>query len=123
MKLHLQNSGTANSIRAYTPGEVRINEERYVRSLIVTPTQLMPDWGPANFAALATEHFEAIARLQPELVLLGTGARLSFPRPALTLALMQAGIGIEVMDTAAACRTYNILMGEGRTVAAALILP
>ena len=123
MKLHLQNSGTANIIRAHTPGEVRINDEVYVRSLIVTPAELVRDWGPVDFAGLAAEHFEAIVRLKPELVLLGTGARLSFPRPPLTLALIETGIGLEVMDTAAACRTYNILMGEGRAVAAALILP
>lgn len=123
MKLHLQNSGTANTIRAHTPGEVRINNVVYARSLIVMPTQLVPDWGPADFAGLNTDHFAAIARLKPELVLLGTGARLVFPHPRLTLALIQAGIGLEAMDTAAACRTYNILMGEGRAVAAALILP
>lgn len=123
MKIHLQHSGSANTIRAQAPGEVRINDAIYVRSLIVMPSEIVPDWGPTDFAGLNTDHFEAIARLKPELVLLGTGARLVFPHPRLTLALIQAGIGLEVMDTAAACRTYNILMGEGRAVAAALILP
>lgn len=123
MKMHLQNSGTANVIRAHARGEVRINDQTYSHSLIVTPTQLVLDWGPPDFGALACEHFAAIAQLQPELVLLGTGIRLAFPRPELTVALMHAGIGLEVMDTAAACRTYNILMGEGRQVAAALLLP
>lgn len=123
MKMHLQNNAGANVIRAHTPGEVRINDQVYARSLIVTPSQLVLDWGPANFAGLDATHFEAIATLKPELVLLGTGARLQFPSPALTVALMRAGIGLETMDTAAACRTYNILMGEGRQVAAALLLP
>ena len=123
MKLHLQNSGTANTIRAHAPGEVRINDAVYLRSLIVMPTRLVPDWGPTTFAGLNPDHFETIAQLRPELVLLGTGTRLVFPHPRLTLSLIQAGIGLEAMDTAAACRTYNILMGEGRAVAAALILP
>lgn len=123
MKLHLQNSGTANTIRAHAPGEVRINDAVYVRSLIVMPSQLVPDWGPIDFAGLSTGHFDAITQLRPELVLLGTGTRLMFPHPRLTRSLIEAGIGLEAMDTAAACRTYNILMGEGRVVAAALILP
>ena len=80
------------------------------------------DWGPHSAGGLALKDFLLIADLQPEVVVLGTGSRLQFPAPAATQPLIQARIGLEVMDTAAACRTYNILMGEGRRVAAALLM-
>ena len=77
----------------------------------------------AAFEALAGEHFEALLELEPELVILGTGARQRFPHPRLTVALSGARIGLEVMATGAACRTYNILMGEGRRVVAVILPP
>jgi len=122
MKLHLANSAGQNVITAYGSGFVAVNQTRYERSLIVLPQQLIEDWSPAGFDALSGADFERIARLEPELLLLGTGPTLRFPRPPLARALIDAGIGMEVMDTGAACRTFNILAAEGRRVAAALLL-
>jgi uncharacterized protein len=122
MKIHLQNSEGANIIRGYSHDQVIINQETYTRSLIVLPQRIIPDWSPRLFTELTPEHFVLITELEPEVVLLGTGRRLQFPKPSLIAALIKAQIGLEVMDTAAACRTYNILMGEGRNVAAALLI-
>jgi uncharacterized protein len=108
-------------IEAYGPGRVRIQGQDYQRSLAVTAGQVLSDWGPPGFEALASAHFEALAALAPQVVVLGTGARQRFPDPALYAALLAQGIGVEIMDTGAACRTYNILAGEGRRVVAALI--
>jgi uncharacterized protein len=122
MKIHLETGMGQNLIRAYAPGRITINEVVYATSLIVTPNQVVAEWPPATFADLLVGHFEMIVPLQPEVVILGTGARLQFPAPALTRSLVEAGIGLEVMDTGAACRTYNFLMSDGRRVAAALLM-
>ena len=122
MKIHLESGIGQNLIRAYAPGLFTINEEVYTTSLIVTPHQVVAQWPPAGFADLLAGHFELIPPLKPEVVILGTGARLRFPAPSLTRALVEAGIGLEVMDTGAACRTYNFLMSDGRRVAAALLM-
>jgi len=82
----------------------------------------MRDWPPQRFEDLDSSHFDMLAELQPEFVLFGSGARLRFPSPALTASLLNQGIGIEAMDTGAACRTYNVLIAEGRNVAAALLM-
>jgi uncharacterized protein len=89
---------------------------------VVLPDSLIEPWDIAGFDALSRAHFEYLLSLQPEIVLLGTGTQLRFPAPALSRPLLAARIGLEVMDTRAACRTYNILMAEGRKVAAALLL-
>ena len=122
MKIHLESGLGQNLIRAYAPGQVTINEEVYTCSLIVTPEQIIADWPPASPANLLAAHFEVIASLSPEVFILGTGARLLFPAPNIIRPLVEAGIGVEVMDTGAACRTYNILMSDGRRVAAALMM-
>ena len=121
MKIHLETGAGANIIRSYGTGEITVNQQTYTASLIIMPDRIV-DWGPHSAAGLALKDFLLIADLQPEVVVLGTGARLRFPSPAATQPLIQARIGLEVMDTAAACRTYNILMGEGRRVAAALLM-
>ena len=90
--------------------------------MIVLPDRIIENWEPKTFEQLKAEHFEFLLSLQPEMVLVGTGPRLRFPHPSLTKMLPASGIGVEVMDTNAVCRTYNILMGEGRHVAAALII-
>ncbi len=92
-------------------------------SFIVSPRHLLRDWPPASISELQAEHLDAIIELQPELVLLGTGTRLTFPPPQILAALHRQRIGVEIMDTAAACRTYNILMTEGRFVVAGLMNP
>jgi uncharacterized protein len=122
MKIHLESGLGQNLIRAYSPGRITINEEVYTASLIVTPRQVVAKWPPVSFADLLAGHFEMIVPLRPEVVILGTGSRLRFPAPSLTRSLVEAGIGIEVMDTGAACRTYNFLMSDGRQVAAALLM-
>ena len=109
-------------IRAYAPGQVTVNVEVLTRSLIVSPEQLIRDWPPQLYEEITAHHLHAATTLQPEVLLLGTGAHLRFPHPSLLAELHTQGIGVEVMDTAAACRTYNILVSEGRRVAAALLM-
>lgn len=100
-----------------------VNGVRYEASLVVMPDRIADDWQVHHFELLAQDDIDALAALNPELVLLGTGDVLRFPDPRLLANLTRAGIGTEVMDTPAACRTYNILAEEGRNVAAALIIP
>ena len=95
---------------------------RYAKSLLVTPERLVEDWPASDFEHLSAQHFEGLLALKPQIVLLGTGATLRFPRPELTRCLHTAQIGLEVMDNAAVCRTYNILTAEGRNVVAAVLL-
>ena len=123
MKIQFDAGGTGqNFIHAYGPGQVTINQQAYRRSLLITSGQLITDWPPQSFGELLAQHFDQIRELNQEVVVLGTGARLQFPRTADTRALIEANIGLEVMDTGAACSTYNILMQDGRRVVAALLL-
>ena len=122
MKLHQDLPVGQNIVTAIGDGYVAINGQKHVSSLLLLPQKLEPGWGMAGFDALTEADFAQIAALGCQVVLLGTGRRQRFPRPALLQPLIQARIGVEVMDTAAACRTYNILMAEGRSVAAALLL-
>ena len=96
--------------------------EELTSSFIMTPEMLIRNWPPASIEELNHQHLETITELQPEVVLIGTGEMLVFPDTQLTINLMEQGIGVEVMDTAAACRTYNVLMSELRRVALALIV-
>ncbi|MEW5770389.1 MAG: Mth938-like domain-containing protein [Pseudomonadota bacterium] len=121
MKLHLDRSDAQYIITGYGPDHVLINGMRHERSLIVLPDEVVAGWA-ADLATLAAAHFDALLIRAPEIVLLGTGRHQRFPSPALYKALLAARIGVEVMDSQAACRTYNILAGEGRRVAAALII-
>ena len=122
MKLHLSENPGLNLISAYGDGYVQIKEQRHEASLIVLPDQLFPGWPVAGFDGLTAEDFGRLAAMEPELVLLGTGRRHRFPHPRLYEVLTASMIGLEHMDTGAACRTYNILAAEGRKVAAALIV-
>ncbi len=92
-------------------------------SFIIRSEELITGWEPRALEELRVDHFAALVSMKPEVVLLGTGRQLRFPPRALLVPLMEAGIGCEVMDSAAACRTYNVLTGEGRHVVAALLLP
>ena len=121
LKLHLTNISGINLFTGYGEGYVMVNKQRHQRNLVVLRDRLLTDWQPAGFDDLDAGHFAMLAELAPEIVLLGTGARLRFPRPELTRALMEARIGLEVMDIQAACRTYNFLAAEERKVAAALL--
>jgi uncharacterized protein len=122
MKFTLEASSRVNLIRGYSAREIRIGEHRLHASCIVTANTLISDWEPASFAALAPAHLEAILALQPEVVLLGTGPTQRFPPAALRAVLTARGVGLEVMDLGAACRTFNILVQEERQVAAGLFL-
>ena len=122
MKLHLSGPSGLNTITAYGPGYVAVNGQRHERSLVVLPDRIVADWPASSFEALTAEHLAAIVGHAPEIVLLGTGAELRFPRPEITRPLVDSRIGLEVMDVQAACRTYNILVAESRRVAAALLL-
>jgi uncharacterized protein len=101
---------------------VTIADAEYRRSLLVSADRLVTDWPVASATSLEQAHLDAALALEPEILLLGTGARLRFPEPALYASVAASGIGFEVMDTAAACRTFNILLAEGRQVVAALVL-
>lgn len=122
MKIQLERGAGQNVIRSYEPGRVIVNQDVHTTSLIVTPEHIVTDWRPRTFSDLVPDDFDAIRALEPEVVLLGTGTRVVFPEPALIRSLMTARIGFETMDTGAACRTYNVLMAEGRRVAAALLI-
>ncbi|HWA12279.1 MAG TPA: Mth938-like domain-containing protein [Burkholderiales bacterium] len=122
MKLHPTPAAGRNAFTGYGEGYVLVNGERYQASVLVQPEGPVRPWDVARPADLDLGRMEWLATLDVEVLLLGTGGRLAFPPPALLLPLAHARIGVEVMDTPAACRTYNILMGEGRRVAAALIL-
>ena len=121
MKFHLQ-SPAANVIAAVGANWIRIGETEYRQNLIVTPDAIATGWAPAGFAALTGEDFAGLLQHRPELVLLGTGAMQRFPHPRLLQALAGARVGVEAMDTRAACRTFNILVAEDRRAVAALVL-
>ncbi len=123
MKFERDDAQGRNTFTGYGEGYVEENRRRYVASLVVSAERIVTDWPAASVESLAPDHMAAIAELKPEIVLFGTGARFTFPDQALLAPLYRAGVGVEVMDTPAACRTYNILLGEGRNVIAALIVP
>ena len=138
MQLHQDFSRIHYTVRAYAPGRVTVvtpradgstaqrrpprQEEILTRSVVIMPSTLIRDWPPQHSSEVSATHFEPIAALQPELVLFGSGRRVKFPDPRVLKPLKDRGIGVEVMDTGAACRTYNILVAEGRLVAAALLM-
>jgi uncharacterized protein len=122
MKLTLHRPAGINLVRGYAPGEVRVGERSVRTSLVVSAGQLITDWPPERIADLRPEHLTAILALEPEIVLLGSGPGQQFPEPAVLAPLLERGVGVEVMDTGAACRTYNVLVSEDRQVVAALFV-
>lgn len=122
MKLHLTTAPGTFMITGYGSGYVQVNGRRYEESLIVLPDQVLAGWAVRAFDDLEARHLNELLPYHPEIVLLGSGARQRFPTPALLADLILTNVGLEVMDTRAACRTYNILAAEGRRVAAALII-
>ena len=109
-------------ITAYDDNSVSINGKPFSLSLIVSNSQLNDDWNLTSIESLQINHIEQILSLNPELIIIGTGDKLIFPAVEAYAAIIQQGIGVDFMDTGAACRTYNILMSEGRDVVAGLIL-
>ncbi|HYK00019.1 MAG TPA: Mth938-like domain-containing protein [Burkholderiaceae bacterium] len=111
-----------NTIARHDGGSVWIGNQSYSGSVVVPWSGPVRAWSPADFDALTQAHFDEVLQLQPELVIFGSGAKLRFPPPALLRGLIARRVGVESMDSAAACRTYNVLVSEGRTVVAALLL-
>jgi len=122
MKIEREQAEGKNLFTGYGEGWVEVNRARHTASLVVAAGRIVTDWPLDAIEALAADHLAAILELGPEIVLLGTGRTFTFPEPARLATLHQAGIGVEVMDTPAACRTYNILVSEGRNVVAALVV-
>jgi Uncharacterized conserved protein len=125
VKLHASAPSALNTFSGYGDGFVTVNGQRYeqkdARALIVMPERIVP-WNAGSFDTLSAADFEVFAGLDLEVLLLGTGSRLRFPHPRLTASLSRRHVGVDAMDLQAACRTYNILMAEGRKVAAVLLL-
>lgn len=121
MKLHLAQAPGQNMFTGYGPGYVAINNVRHERNLLMTSDRLI-EWEISGFEALGAAQCEYLIALKPEIVILGTGATLRFPQPGLMSLFAAARVGLEVMDSPAACRTYNILTAEGRKVVAAILI-
>ncbi len=122
MKLHLTKLGETKLFTAHGTDHVMVNGERHDHSIVVMAEEVRNDWNVEGFEGLNEAHFEYFLALKPEVLLLGTGTKQSFPNPRLFRTLTEAGIGVEFMDTPAACRTYNILVSEDRKVIAAIML-
>ena len=111
-----------NAISRYESGRIRVQANWHASSVLIPWRGAVQSWPVACFDELEAVHFEAVIALAPELVIFGSGSKLRFPAPALLRGLIERRIGVETMDTAAACRTYNVLASEGRSVVAALLL-
>lgn len=123
MKLHLSKFSEQNVFSGYGEDYVTVNQKRYTHNLIVFPDKIIEDWSAQKkLEQLEATDFTCLLPYKPEIVLLGTGVDLHFPHHAIFKELIKNGIGIEVMDTQATCRTYNILVEEGRRIAAALLI-
>ncbi len=144
MQVTLENNAASYRIHSYDSGHITIAVPKLIEpvpdghpdespglsmwrdtlthSLVLTPEQLIRNWGADQFSDLKADHFSQLSSLNPEILLFGSGQSLLRPPAAIISSLIDAGIGVEVMDTGAACRTYNILMNDGRQVAAALMI-
>lgn len=122
MELSLDMGNAEFRITSYQPGSVVINGQVYTCSLWIMPDRLIAPWAPRKVSELTSEHFQEIAALNPTVVILGTGTQFQSVHPAIFSAFYEKKIGVEIMDSAAAARTYTILMAEGRKVAAGLLL-
>lgn len=121
MKLHQSNTAGLNMFTAYGEGYVAVNNEKHQKNLILLPESIILEWSTATVSTLTESDMQKLLGLGTEIILLGTGRRLRFPAGPLLRPFAPAGIGLEVMDLQAACRTFNILAAEGRKVAAALL--
>jgi uncharacterized protein len=122
MKFQPDLQSGVNVISRQEPGRIWVGSQAFEASLVVPWAGAVLPWDAPRFDALTAAHFERIAALGPEVVIFGSGARIRFPHPSLLRPLIERRIGVETMDTPAACRTYNVLASEGRTVAAALLI-
>ncbi len=122
MKLNQQNTANVNTIRNFEPGRIKINDQYYEKSLLVTAEIIEENWSVSKVADLNEEIITGLLAHQAEIIIIGSGKTHHFLDPLLTLAAAQQGVGIEIMTTEAACWTYNVLLGEDRIVLAALIV-
>lgn len=122
MSLTLDENHAMYQIRAFKPGFIQVNQQTYTHSIVVAPEKIIEDWAPQHISKLSREHLQMLTQLHPAILIIGTGEELQFPAIELYGDLINEGIGVEIMDTAAACRTYNILTAEHRNVIAALII-
>lgn len=122
MKFSLQSDPGINLVRACTATEIRIGDRVITTSAILSADRLVLDWQPRAAGELTAQHLREVLALEPEVILLGTGERQEFPDSAVLRVALERGVAVEVMDTRAACRTYNVLLQEGRRVAAAVLL-
>jgi uncharacterized protein len=122
MKLTLHDEEGIHLVRAYQPGRLTLTDRMISAAVLLSPSELITDWSFGDIAALDESHLEAALAWQPDVLILGTGEHQRFPPPQVIAHLARRGVGLEVMTTAAACRTYNVLAVEGRKVAAALVV-
>jgi uncharacterized protein len=122
LALHQLTSSNQYLFTGHGEGYVSINDKRFHQPVVVMAGKVCTDWPATDFACLDATHFEYFLELKPDVLLIGTGAKQQFARPELYRALILARIGIEFMDTPAACRTYNILVAEDRRVVAAVLI-
>ena len=122
MKLQSDPHSGTNAITGYGDGYVEINKAPYHHAILLSSDGAILPWAIESFDARTPNDFSQLIDLKPELILIGTGKRQRFPKPELLKELIKARIGFEIMDSQAACRTYNILVGEGRQVALALLV-
>ncbi|MGV0962913.1 MAG: Mth938-like domain-containing protein [Polynucleobacter sp.] len=122
MKLQSDPHSGANTITGYGDGYIEINKIPYSHAVLLSSDGEILEWAIKSFDDLSPADLTQMATLKPELIIIGTGKRQRFPKPELLKTLIEAKIGFEVMDSQAACRTYNILVGEGRQVLLALIV-
>lgn len=123
MQLFQENPEFSYVLRGAGPDGVRVNQQLLTRSFVLAPFQLVEDWRPASVDELTPDDLQAVLELKPSVVILGTGLRQRFPSPAVMATVLQRGFGMEVMDSAAAARTFNVLATEGRAVVAAFLVP
>jgi len=122
MKLSIDYNTSRYTINSYEAGLIVVNNQSYEKSLLISAESLHLQWNPGHIDELTKDHIDSILELKPEIILLGTGTELKFPGQQLMIHALTQGVGIEVMDTGAACRTYNVLSAEDRNVVAALII-
>jgi len=122
MQLTFENTGDANRIRGYDMGSVTVNQTVHNSTLVVTRDTLITDWDPGHIDQMTTDHIQQLLDLDPELLIIGSGSRQRFPARQVLGHSIRAGVGIEVMNTPAACRTYNVLMAENRRAVVALFM-
>lgn len=123
MKIARDNPFEGNAIKRYESGRITLIDERVITgSVVLSQDQVITDWRPERFDDLLLEDFHLFKELSPQVALLGTGERLRFPQRSIMDFFAMRGIGLEIMDTAAACRTFNVLAADGRSVAAALLM-